>query len=73
MNNAPVGTWFTRSMVAALVASLTLPPALAQPNIAPRSRSPVTVNFVNADIEAVTRAFAAMIERPILVLSLIHI
>ena len=67
MNNAPVGTWFTRSMVAALVASLTLPPALAQPNIAPRSRSPVTVNFVNADIEAVTRAFAAMIERPILV------
>ncbi|HSQ73439.1 MAG TPA: type II secretion system secretin GspD [Rubrivivax sp.] len=32
-----------------------------------RSRAPVTVNFVNADIEAVTRAFAAMIERPILV------
>jgi general secretion pathway protein D len=27
----------------------------------------VTVNFVNADIEAVTRAFAAMLERPIIV------
>ncbi len=45
---------------------LALPPAWAQ-NAAPRSRAPVTVNFVNADIEAVTRAFAAMIERPIVV------
>ena len=32
-----------------------------------RSRAPVTVNFVNADIEGVTRAFAAMIARPIVV------
>jgi general secretion pathway protein D len=32
-----------------------------------RSRAPVTVNFVNADIEAVTRAFAAMIDRQIAV------
>ncbi|MEK0416241.1 MAG: putative ral secretion pathway protein GspD [Pseudomonadota bacterium] len=32
-----------------------------------RSRTPVTVNFVNADVEAVTRAFAAMIERQIAV------
>ena len=32
-----------------------------------RSRSPVTLNFVNADIEAVTRAIAAMIERQIAV------
>jgi general secretion pathway protein D len=32
-----------------------------------RSRAPVTVNFVNAEIEAVARAFAAMIERPIVV------
>ena len=40
--------------------------ALAQ-NISPRSRAPVTVNFVNADIEGVTRAFAAMIDRAILV------
>ncbi len=49
----------------ALALALALP-VHAQP--APgRSRAPVTVNFVNADIEAVTRAFAAMIERPILV------
>ena len=32
-----------------------------------RSRTKVTVNFVNADVEAVTRAFAAMIERQIAV------
>ena len=49
----------------ALLLALALP-AAAQ-NIAPRTRAPVTVNFVNADIEAVTRAFAAMIERPIVV------
>ncbi|MEO7246682.1 MAG: type II secretion system secretin GspD [Rubrivivax sp.] len=36
-------------------------------NAAARSRAPVTVNFVNADVEAVTRAFAAMIGRQILV------
>jgi len=53
-----------------------LPPA-AQPrraaspsagqSAAQRSSAPVTVNFVNADIEAVTRAMAVMIERQILV------
>ncbi|MBL8318341.1 MAG: type II secretion system secretin GspD [Burkholderiaceae bacterium] len=32
-----------------------------------KSKTPVTVNFVNADIEAVTRAVAVMIERQILV------
>ncbi|MCC7286666.1 MAG: type II secretion system secretin GspD [Burkholderiaceae bacterium] len=41
--------------------------AAAAQNIAPRARAPVTVNFVTADVEAVTRAFAAMIERPIVV------
>ena len=41
-------------------------PVLAQQTKAV-SRAPVTVNFINADIEAVTRAFAAMINRPILV------
>ncbi len=41
-------------------------PSQAQ-NFAPKSRAPVTVNFVNADIEGVTRAFAAMIERAIIV------
>lgn len=34
---------------------------------AARSRAPVALNFVNADIEAVTRAFAAMIGRQIAV------
>ncbi len=48
---------------------LALPPAWAQTANAPRprSRAPVTVNFVNADIEAVTRAIAAMIDRAIVV------
>jgi general secretion pathway protein D len=62
------------STIAALVMpSLLLPPlALAQQpqqrsGAGVRSRAPVTVNFINADIEAVTRAFAAMIERPIVV------
>jgi general secretion pathway protein D len=32
-----------------------------------KSSTPITVNFVNADIEAVTRAIAVMIERQILV------
>lgn len=32
-----------------------------------RSSNRVTLNFVNADVEAVTRAFAAMIERQILI------
>jgi len=52
--------------LAALACLLWQAPGWAQ-NLAPRSRAPVTVNFVNADIEAVTRAFSAMIERPILV------
>ena len=57
-----------RALAAALALALLLPPAggWAQ-NIAPRSRAPVTVNFVNADVEAVTRAFAVIINRNILV------
>ncbi len=46
-------------------AARTQPPAGHSPAL--RSRAPVTVNFVNADIEAVTRAFAAMINRQIAV------
>jgi general secretion pathway protein D len=46
----------------ALSAALTTPRLQAQ-----RASTPVTVNFVNADIEAVTRAFAAMINRQIAV------
>jgi general secretion pathway protein D len=64
-----------QSLAALLSASMALPPAWAQqPSAKPprseapaRSRAPVTVNFINADIEAVTRAFAAMIDRPIVV------
>ncbi|MBL8306346.1 MAG: type II secretion system secretin GspD [Rubrivivax sp.] len=54
---------------AALSLLMALPVApLAQAQaIAPKSRAPVTVNFVNADLEAVTRAFAAMIDRSIVV------
>jgi general secretion pathway protein D len=55
-----------------------LPPATPQPRAtrptaaaghspALKSTAPVTVNFVNADIEAVTRAMAVMIERQIIV------
>jgi general secretion pathway protein D len=61
-----------------LLALLMLPatPLLAQdaPKPAPAKRgsglsggTPVTVNFVNADLEAVTRAMAAMLDRQILV------
>ncbi|MBX3637635.1 MAG: type II secretion system secretin GspD [Rubrivivax sp.] len=66
MSVAPTRRLATRLLAALLAAAMALPPALAQ-DIAPRSRAPVTVNFVNADIEAVTRAFAAMIERNIVV------
>ncbi len=49
---------------------MVLPPLQAQTSSAVArgaSRAPVTVNFVNADLEAVTRAFAAMLNRPIVV------
>ena len=54
------------ALLAAMAWALAPVPGWAQ-TLMPRSRAPVTVNFVNADIEAVTRAFAAMIDRPILV------
>jgi general secretion pathway protein D len=61
----------TRVLTFLLASLMALPPVWAQPQrpgtAAARSRAPVTVNFINADIEAVTRAFAAMIERPIVV------
>ncbi|MFY9513309.1 MAG: secretin N-terminal domain-containing protein, partial [Rubrivivax sp.] len=55
----------TAVLCIALSAALAMPPLYAQPRGG--SRAPVTVNFVNADIEAVTRAFAAMINRQIAV------
>ena len=54
------------ALLAAMAWALAPVPGWAQ-TLMPRSRAPVTVNFVNADIEAVTRAFAAMIDRSILV------
>jgi general secretion pathway protein D len=65
MNRTPCRFWWLRSALA-LTAALTMAPLAAQ-NIAPKSRAPVTVNFVNADIEAVTRAFATMIDRAIVI------
>jgi len=66
-----------RLACALLAAGLVLPPPLwaqaakktepAPHGPALRSGTPVTLNFVNADIEAVTRAMAAMIERQIVV------
>jgi general secretion pathway protein D len=56
----------TLALLATLVCTLAQAPGWAQAP-RPRSQAPVTVNFVNADIEAVTRAFSAMIDRPILV------
>ncbi len=55
-------------VLAALTAAVpAVPLSAAAQAIGSKSRAPVTVNFVNADIEAVTRAFAAMIDRPIMV------
>ena len=57
-----------RSLQAWVLAAASLVCVAAWPQaLAPKSRAPVTVNFVNADIEAVTRAFAAMIDRAIVV------
>jgi general secretion pathway protein D len=74
MKRPPSGTLHSlrpqRLVAALLAAALALPPAalpLHAQTINPRSSAPVTVNFVNADIEAVSRAFAAMINRNIVV------
>ena len=66
---APHATALAAALAAASVLALALTtasPAQAQGSAA-RSRAPVAVNFVNADIEAVTRAFAAMLDRGIIV------
>ncbi len=67
--NRPSPKGWALALALALALSLpllTLQAAWAQ-TAAPRARAPVTVNFVNADIEAVTRAFAVMIDRAIVV------
>ena len=55
-----------RSLALLMALALALP-VQGQPTASRRSAAPVTVNFVNADIEAVSRAFAAMINRQIAV------
>ena len=67
MKRAFIRAGVQRSLVALMTAAVALPPAAFAQGAAPRSRAPVTVNFVNADVEAVTRAFAAMIDRPIVI------
>ncbi len=57
---------FAMMLCAAVLTLAALPPVQAQSGAA-RARAPVTVNFVNADVEAVTRAFAAMLDRAIVV------
>ncbi len=63
-----------RSLTAGLIAAMllsTTPFSLAQNNPAPTrtrfSGEPVTLNFVNAEIEGVSRAMSAILRRPILV------
>ena len=58
--------------ISILALALLAPPAFAQ--TAPRSRgpalkaaTPVTLNFVNADVEAVTRAIGVMLDRQIII------
>jgi len=63
---APASAQAPGATGAAGAAPATPPARAAAPARTARAAS-VTVNFVNADIEAVTRAFAAMLERPIVV------
>jgi general secretion pathway protein D len=57
-----------RALAAACAVSVTLgslaPPALAQKT---KTREPVTLNFVNAEIEGVARAIGAILERQIVI------
>jgi len=66
-----VGAAATRTLAALLALALSVPPAaLAQQTPPPgrfRSGEPVTVNFVNADIEGVTRAMAAILKQQFVV------
>ena len=63
------GTLFTLPLGAQQAAPGAKPaaPKASAQTAAARARAPVTLNFVNADIEAVTRAMAAMLGRQMLV------
>jgi general secretion pathway protein D len=69
-SSSPPRRWSTLAAAATLLGASLLPPASAQtaPAVpAAKSRTPVTLNFVNADIEAVSRAIGAMLDRQLLV------
>ncbi|MBB4844737.1 general secretion pathway protein D [Paucibacter oligotrophus] len=66
------------TLLAAALLSLNTGPALAQPETAAdpatrihspalKSRTPVTLNFVNADLEGVTRAMGVMLDRQFII------
>ncbi len=59
--------WAPVAVAAALLLAQPLPAQTPKAKTRPAAEGTVTVNFVNADIEAVSRAFAAMVNRPILV------
>ncbi len=70
MPNKDSRTWAPVAVAAALLLAQPLPaqtPGGKASKARPAAEGTVTVNFVNADIEAVSRAFAAMVNRPILV------
>ncbi|MBV9890967.1 MAG: type II secretion system secretin GspD, partial [Rhizobacter sp.] len=64
----PRKTGATAVAAALVVASLPMPPAFAQTASAARFRGePVTLNFVNADIEGVARAMSAILRQQFIV------
>ena len=74
----PCAAWLVLLLSAPLAAQQAASPAAAAPASRPeskltghspalKSRTPVTLNFINADLEAVTRAVAAMLDRQIIV------
>jgi general secretion pathway protein D len=68
MKQQRIKSWALAAVMLTLsLASLSPVTPVSAQTPAARSRGSVTVNFVNADIEAVTRAFAAIVERPIVV------
>ena len=60
--------WLAGTLAAVLAgATLAPPPAFAQTAARSRNPQPVTLNFVNAEIEAVTRAMAAILNQQFIV------
>ena len=60
-------TLCSRALAALLAVSLAAPAPLVAQQQQQRRNEPVTLNFVNADIEGVTRAMGAILDRQILV------